>query len=387
MFAASDHARAEAGLHATFSDWLLPRSTARRLLGAADLHYTYDGQSALFHTFTSLARQRVGRVLVPAYHCPTVVEPLLRAGHTADFYDITPDLRHCTEPLAARITAEHVAVVVINYFGFEFDLGGMFSDGESPRPLLIEDCCHSFLHGSGQSLSGERGDVAIFSFKKLAPCYTGGAVRYNRRPPLSTPPAALPDWPTRRNFARQVLRDSIRYSDCAHLRRLSPPAPFVPLHGPVTLPPLEAVYPWPDANVTAAMPPLAQRILMNTDLEACARRRRANFQRVAARLRGLPGIEQPMAELDERTCPWGYPILLEERASTDYKLKNLGVPFFSFGEQLHPAVRPQLADFPVAADLSRRLIFLAIHQQLGSDDIDRYCDALVKFFSPGTPSP
>lgn len=373
----ADEPAASPRLPATFGDWLTVRPSVALPTPGATLHYTYDGQSALYQAFAALRPRYPGRVLVPAYHCPTVVEPILRAGYAIDYYDIQLDLRRPARPFSELVTPAHAVVVVINYFGFAFDVSSLPGDG----PLLVEDCCHSFLHGSGTALSGHRGDLAIFSFKKLLPCYTGGAIRYNRADLPRPPPARAV--PLRRQLAhaRQVLSDSLTGSSWPALRALNPPAARAALTGPVALPPLEQAYPFPTDSIESTMPPLARRMLAHADLVACARARQAHYQRVAECLQEVAVIERPLPDIDRETCPWGYPILLPDRAAVDYQLSNLGVPFNTFGEQLHPTLRAVAHDFPVAATLSSRLLFLATHQALNAVQVERYCAAIVSFFA------
>ena len=366
-------------LPAACGDWLGTATAATRATLAHDLHYTYDGQSALYQAFSALRAQRSGRVLVPSYHCPTVVEPLLRAGFEVDYYDVLPDLRSPARPLAELLTPAHTALVVINYFGFEFDLSTLPERDAEHGVILVEDCCHSFLQGNGIGLSGTRGDIAIYSFKKLVPCYTGGAIRYNRNDLPRPPPACAVPLARLWAHARRVLSDS--RDACTQRWSAAAGAAPQPLSGPITQPSLAEAYPYPVDCVASGIPPLARRILEHSDLRSCAGLRRDHYQRIAEYLANVDGIVQPLSDLDAHTCPWGYPLLLADRAATDYQLQNLGVPFSTFGEQLHPSLRAVVNDFPHAADLSRRLLFLATHQGLDTAQVERFCAAIVAFFA------
>ena len=368
-------------LPATFQDWLGAANAATHRTLGRDLHYTYDGQSALYQAFSALRTARGGRVLVPAYHCPTVIEPILRAGFAIDYYDVLPDLHRPARTFSELLTDAHAVLVVINYFGFEFDLSSLPERDTDNGLILVEDCCHSFLQGNGTDLSGTRGDIAIYSFKKLVPCYTGGAIRYNRADVPRTPAARRVSLPHQYAHARQVLVDSRDNCAWSLARAPEPAPPREPLSGPITQPPLAEAYPFPEDCVDSTMPPLARRILARSDLRACASIRRAHYRTIAACLAEVEALVQPLPDIDAQTCPWGYPLLLADRAATDYQLKNLGVPFFTFGEQLHPTLRAVVADFPHAADLSRRLLFLATHQGLSTAQVEHFCAAIVGFFA------
>lgn len=132
------------------------------------------------------------------------------------------------------------------------------------------------------------------------------------------------------------------------------------------------------------MPPLARHLLARADLIACAKARYANYRLIDECLREVSAIEQPLPTTNAGTCPWGYPIVLPDRAAVDYQLSDLGVPFNTFAEQLHPTLRSVASDSLLANALSRGLLFLATHQSLSTVQIERFCAAIVKFFA-GTP--
>ena len=116
---------------------------------------------------------------MPAFHCVTAVEPIVRAGYTPLFYKINEDLSIDYEDLCAKLSSDIAAVVVINYFGFPADIEGILALREKYDYYVIDDWAHSFLDAKSQKLTGDKGDMAIFSFRKLVPSYAGGGLRIN----------------------------------------------------------------------------------------------------------------------------------------------------------------------------------------------------------------
>jgi dTDP-4-amino-4,6-dideoxygalactose transaminase len=74
--------------------------------------------------------------------------------------------------------------------------------------------------------------------------------------------------------------------------------------------------------------------------------------------------------------------MLEERSRLDYRLKNLGVPLFTFGDTLHPLLQER-SEHAVRADaelLSRRLMLLSVHQNLSSENMKEIAELVNDFF-------
>ena len=76
-------------------DWhsCLPagRLTLPSLGDIANRAYTSSGRAALLAAFGQMDLAPGARVLVPSYHCPTMVAPVVQAGLVPVFYPIGPD--------------------------------------------------------------------------------------------------------------------------------------------------------------------------------------------------------------------------------------------------------------------------------------------------------
>jgi len=127
----------------------------------------------------SLAMEHIGlkkdeKVLIPSYHCISMVEPVIYASGIPVFYKIKEDSSIDLEDIVAKIDERTKAIIVTHYFGFPQDLVAIRAFCDTHHLLLIEDCAHVFFgEYAGQSI-GSFGDYAFASPMKFFPLYDGG---------------------------------------------------------------------------------------------------------------------------------------------------------------------------------------------------------------------
>jgi perosamine synthetase len=326
-------------------------------------------------------------VLLPSFHCHSVVEPALRAGIDVRFYRVDRTLRPDLDDVLAKARADVAAVLFINYFGFPAAFEPVAADLRARDVLLVEDCSHSFLQVAPLALSGGCGDVSVYSFWKLVPSGVGGAMR-------GTVPGPRPR--LRRSSLRQSVVRSARMIEQAALaaptsllarawQRADEIRKRARSVRSATLSPTAASGPAEHFSETEArtrMPWLARHVLRCADLAAVATARRANFVTYAAALD--PSAVVPLiSALPERVCPWAYPVLVPDRSRHDRKLRELGVPVWTFGDVLHPALdaQPASAASADARFLAERLLCLPIHQGIEPADIQAWCSVVNSYQS------
>ena len=56
------------------------------------VHYLFWARNGIYHGLAALGVKPGDNVLVPAYHCTSLVEPILKYGSEVKFYDINLDL-------------------------------------------------------------------------------------------------------------------------------------------------------------------------------------------------------------------------------------------------------------------------------------------------------
>jgi perosamine synthetase len=366
--------------------WPKTVDSTAKLLSHPGLELTFNGRGALLSAFRELRAAGRSRVLLPAYHCPSVVTPALMAGLEPVFYRIDRDLRVDAEDVLRKSDDNVAAIVVIRFFGLPVDLE-VLAPVRHRGVQVVEDCSHSFISDQPLRLAGdESSEYRIYSFWKIVPSGIGGALL--RRDSTAAPrrPASV----SHRLRAYKCLAEEAlvhspnrlmsRGAQAAEQFRLSlrqKSAPKEPTAPPPTLEQGEQYYPVDAVLAEAAMPGFAKRALKAADLREIARRRRANFHRfslAATRLRPM----QPLGgDLADGSCPWVFPVLLEGRDGLDHRLRDSGVPLHTFGLYLHSALFNSGTDKRTLNDarfLAQRLLCLSVHQDLGPDNIDDIID-------------
>jgi dTDP-4-amino-4,6-dideoxygalactose transaminase len=102
-------------------------------------------------------------------------------------------------------------------------------------------------------------------------------------------------------------------------------------------------------------------------------RRRANYERLAARLRGH--VRVPFPELPAGACPLFLPVMVPGKVQVQEQLAARGVSSVDLWDASHPTCPPDLAE--EMAGWRRECLELPIHQELGPADVDRVGDAVL----------
>lgn len=354
---------------------------SNRILSEPGLILTYDGRGALYQVFNHFVSSDRPVVLLPAFHCPTVVDPAIAAGCSVRYFAVNEDLSINVDDLLNKIDRTVRAVLIVNYFGFPSDLSRINSHCRDEGVILIEDCAHSFLRANPIGLSGGRGDIAIFSFKKIVPSAVGGGIRINesalsfrarlRRPPLRDSLVNI-----KRLFEQSVdsmgtgiLQRMYHRAEAWRVQRKRARAGTFSPEAPSTDDPLDVFeYPFVPRLAVSGMPWYARRIIEKAPLSSIVDERRANYSALLDSVPRRPGFAPVFEQLPDSVCPWAFPIVAESRSSIDRRLKEHGVPVFSFGETLHETLFSQAAGETAliegATYLSKKLLVIAIRQGL-----------------------
>jgi dTDP-4-amino-4,6-dideoxygalactose transaminase len=359
-------------------------------LEQGSLHFTYNARAAIYRLLRSLPRDNKRTVLLPAFHCFAVVEPVLRAGYQPIFYRICEDLSLDYKDLFGRLSDDVAAVFVIHYCGFPTSIDDIVFLKKRYDFYLIEDWAHSFISNEQGILTGDKGDASIFSFYKLVPSYAGGCVRINT-------PSLFDDKATRRlgikksaviikrlveqlidNTDDGILRSAFRYVERKRVTlKKSNRQAFELGAGQVS-----DAYLFDDNLAFVRMPWFSRTILRGSDTGSIVRARRRNFEILHRYLQESGKLRKILQSLPENVCPWAYPVLVTERSRYDHVLRSQAVPVFTFGEVLHSAL--QYADPSVRASaefLSNSLMMIPLHQNLTSENMISICEKINALLS------
>lgn len=149
--------------------------------------FTRNGRGAIGIAGKALKKEKDNVILIPAYHCPALVEPFIWLGYTIHFYPVMNNLHidnTMLEQMIGQLSPTHV--VVVRYFGFNQNVDETISLLRQHSVEIIEDCAHSmfrFLHHFDPKLSHEiEVSASICSINKILPTVDGGALYLPSKP-------------------------------------------------------------------------------------------------------------------------------------------------------------------------------------------------------------
>jgi len=371
-----------------FPDVFPPHAQSLRGQNAPhDLYLTYNARGALYQLLLSLPKEAGDTVILPAYHCTALVEPILRAGYKVAFYRIKPDFAIDELDLQATISTRVALTIVIHFFGFPAPLGAVQKMVREHKSYLLEDCAHSFLSRAGNKFVGQGGDFSLFSYYKFAPSLTGGGLGVNlngfalQRPPITS--FRRESLVIAKRLLEQMALNSTKNPLSQFLlwleeRRLAgkksaPPPPAESLSSAF----VDDPYLFSDDLARAAIPALCRIVLESCDWKTIAQSRKRNYRLLSELIPDGPVLRRVMPELPDTVVPWAFPVFLENRALHERALRQLGVPLFTFGEILHPALRASSGRAREEAEaLSLCLMLLPVHAQLNCLEIKNFAGLL-----------
>ena len=346
---------------------------------------TYSGRAAIYQYLRwlrdSIPRKSARQtILLPAFHCPNVVDPVVHAGFSPRFYAMRRDLQIDDEDLRNKLDDDIAAVLMIGYFGLHEIESGLIELAHDAGARVIADYSHSFLSASPLRLAlCPNADAITYSFWKFLPGQVGGGLVVND-----------PDrYDFHARFQRPRVRDVVmrhrnllgELAELTKIRERLPARRRMDRHlpsvnsGPAERKPASESYPYDPRASSWRMPIFARRILLCADLAAIAAARRRNYLALLAGLHTNPEMRPVFGRLPEHAVPWGLPVYMNRRSERDYLMRRQGVGVFTFGETLHPLLYEQHAEETAmiadATFLADNLLAFSIHQGLAADYFHR----------------
>lgn len=336
---------------------------------APDARFVRTGRAGLAIIMQHLGLKPGERVLVPGYHCPSMLTPILHFGATPVFYRLHPDLSPDLDDVRTRLAPGVRACLLPHYFGFpQTRTPDLLDLCRAAGVALIEDCAHAFFGALAGTPLGGLGDYAIASSRKFFPGKDGGFVACNR--PGLPLPTLVSD-----GFKAELrnLFDSLHYANRAgHWRAFTPlfraiearPRPMVPTAMAAVEPVAQAAereFAITPDDLHHAGTRVSRAIIARSDHAALASARRANYQAWLRLVAGLPGLRPLYPELPDGVVPYVFPVLLDQPGRHFPVLKRLGFPIYRW-EYLGPS------DCALSRDYGLSLWQLPVQQTLNEAD-------------------
>jgi perosamine synthetase len=350
------------------------------ILDAGETRFVTSGRVAIA---LALRQMKIGAgdaVLVPSYHCASMIEPVIWAGATPVFYRINPDTSVNLDDITAKVTSSTKVLMVTNYFGFPQNLTKIRAFCDAHGLLMLEDCAHSFLGEHNGKSVGSYGDYAIASSMKFFPVYEGGCLVSARHSLAAVPlRSAGPGFEAKVAF--NTLEDGFEYHRLGLIKVLMWLPMFfknflwgqIKARKPSTV---KSLSPGSsdggfgfDPNWLDKRSSYFSRLMLTlVSRRRMALLRRKNYQKLFDALTDLPGCRPLFETLPDGVYPWVFPLLTDDPTSIFKVLKLAGVPIVRFGEYLWPGVDSTVCSASV--DLSQRVLQFPCHQELRQVEIE-----------------
>jgi perosamine synthetase len=362
------------------------------MLDAKHLVYTTSGRAAILLGLEALGVQAGDTVLVPSYHCPTMIAPVAHLGARPHFYPIdqngVPDLGW----LEHHVTERTRVLLVPHYFGWPQPMASIRAWCNKHRVALLEDGAHALFGLADQRPIGSWGDVAIGSLTKFLPSSDGGCLVLNGHQPVPTlapqrllaqvkAVADVADVAAQQGFILG-LNTVVKVALSAKRQgRVSHASPCTAL--PLAHPEVDGVPPYRqasgselliDAEAAHRAPTAATVALANTlPRNRNAANRRAVFLDLLHALSDTPGMRPLKTHLPEACVPYVFPLWVDHPDPGFAALRTLGMPVFRW-DRLWPGMARVAGDQGLL--WSHHVVQLACHQDLGAQDVQRFVQAL-----------
>ena len=141
-----------------------------------------SGRSAIYLALKTLGIGHGDEVLIQAYTCNAVPNPVLWSGAVPVYVDIEEStLNMDLADLKKKISGSSKVIIVQHTFGNPAKIREILKIAEQYKLKVIEDCAHSLGAKVDSKLLGTFGDLAILSFgrEKIVSSLSGGALVVN----------------------------------------------------------------------------------------------------------------------------------------------------------------------------------------------------------------
>jgi len=342
--------------------------------------YVTSGRAAIVLALKHAGIKPDDQVLVPAYHCESMLSPVRHIGASPSFYRINQDTSVDLDSCKTMINAKTRAIIVTHYFGFPQNLKDIRSFCDNNELILIEDCAHSLFGSYNGANIGSVGDYAIASTMKFLPVFDGGILASNSRQlsqiklkspslgfelksALTTIERAISY--NRLGIAGKIINLLARFKDSLwgliktargkNGKNSSSPASA---EGGFGLDPE-----WINIRASKA----SRFILHKCSSQRITSLRRHNYGIYAEALSDLPGC-QPLHKLTDTAIPLVFAARFDNCELIFDRLKREAVPIWRFGEFLDADVTEQTC--PISYDYSKSILQFPCHQEIREEEIN-----------------
>lgn len=360
------------------------------LLDLPSLTFTTSGRASILLALEVLGVGRGDRVLLPTYHCPTMIAPATHLGAEPVFYPVDERGMPRLDWLQAQPLARVKVLLAPHYFGLPRPLQPVREWCDGHGIALIEDCAHALFGRAGARAVGAWGDVAIASLTKFMPVPIGGCLVLNR--PAAVPALQASGWTTAVKHVVDMFETGAQFGQVGGLNHLLPALLSAArrLRGGRPVVPADRTEPPPGQPASGDEllidAPLAHRRLSAPVRRVAGQARRArivarrrdNYRWLSQALGGAAGLRPLFPELPADCAPYVFPLWVDRPDPGYLDLRRQGMPVFRW-DRMWPGV-PELPD-DRGREWSHHVIQVACHQDLDEGHLQRLAQALKALYA------
>ena len=346
---------------------------AHNSLQQLGLQFFRSGRGALYFAALQLKKPGDNVILLPAYHCPALVEPFIAAGYQIEFYPLQADLTVDLANLKKLITVKTTHCLLVRYFGNAAEVNSQLAWLSAQGLVTFDDCAHDLQSFLQPALVA---DAAICSIKKFIASSDGGVMRLK-----AAQPARLNAVPLRLELKKLLKTMLSGWQQKSAEQQQLLPAVKIETSAAASVAEAIAVHSKEQSNKNSFRYlrqidkeqhcyRLTQWQFYHTDLNAVLARRQQNSQKLMAGLAYSPLGRLLWPQLPEHSGPYVVPFLLNDSSSFDL-LRKRGLQVFRW-EELAPT------NCSVSLDYRNRLIQIPCHQDLTAADIQQIIQVFSK---------
>lgn len=347
-----------------------------------------SGRVAIAQALQLIDLKKGSEVLVPAYHCSSMVEPVIWANSQPIFFKIKENTEIDLLDIKNKITSNTKAIIVTHYFGFHQPMPKLRALCDQFQIKIIEDCAHAFFGTIDGHPIGSFGDYAIASTMKFFPVFDGGCLASNRNS-LNHFPLQTGGLGFQIKAAINTIEQSFEYKRLPIIRCIL----ALPLWLKDKLWAMTKQHSKPEAFSEMApasssggfgfnpnwlnkqMSNVSQYIIQHCDTEKLTQKRRDNYQYIHSKLNAIEGTHPLFSKLPDDVIPYVYPLYFDDPTRYFTKLKNKGVPIIRFGEFLWDGVNKDTCENSI--NLSQNVFQFPCHQELKQDELDWMINTII----------
>ena len=361
--------------------------------------FTTSGRAAIYHALLQLKLPAQSIVLVPTYHCPTMVAPVILANLQVAYFGISDDALPKLESIDPVTANRCRAMLVSHYFGLGTSLAKVRRWCDDRGIALIEDCAHCYFGQAGERPIGAWGDFSTASLSKFFPVPEGGVLASASRPiqglALQTPgwKIQLKGWLDVLELATQYQRlwglnhlltwgfrlKNARHGKHRHAHDVAHTTTDVldvdASHGDNTASLMMKVC---DMARISQKPSIAtltfKRLLPRGRIIANRQRNYAEYARRFKDVQGARALFPTGGDDLSQIAPYVFPLWVDDADFVYQALRAQGLPVFRW-DRIWPGT-PRL-EGDVGPSWSRHVVQLLCHQDLDQAAIDRTVRAVL----------